>query len=227
MNEDYLVPISSLQHYLFCPRQCALIHLENIWQDNILTAEGTLMHQHVHEEGVETRKNVIRATSLKIQSTKFGIYGIADMVEFWKLLENEKEAELSSYAQLPGRCGYWKPVPIEYKHGKPKEHKADEVQLCAQALCLEEMLHVIIESGALFYGQPRRRTTVIFDENLRQLTIQTISLVRNLFIAENTPCPNYSKSCNACSVIDECHPKSMTSEISVKMWIKRNIREIE
>lgn len=227
MNEDYLVPISSLQHYLFCPRQCALIHLENIWQENILTAEGALMHQHVHEEGVEIRKNIIRATSLKIHSIKLGIYGIADMVEFLKHPDDEKEAELNCYAQLPGRLGRWKPVPVEYKHGRPKEHKADEVQLCAQALCLEEMLHVFIGSGALYYGQPRRRTEVLFDNSLRQLTIQTISFVRNLFTTNITPFPNYSKSCKACSIIDECHPQHMISGLSVKKWIKHKISEIE
>jgi CRISPR-associated exonuclease Cas4 len=151
--EDGLIPLSALQHYLFCPRQCALIHVEQMWAEDAATAEGRLLHEKVDAGGGETRPGVRIARSLAIRSLALGVVGKADVVEFH------------------GRAG--RPFPVEYKRGRPKSHRADEVQLCAQAICLEEMFGSAVETGALFYGETRRRSAVTFDADLREITART------------------------------------------------------
>lgn len=147
------IMLSALQHYAFCPRQCALIHLEQVWEDNEHTAEGTLMHENAHGEKSRMRNGVKIASDLELRSTRLGLRGRADVVEFHRART------------------MWTPYPVEYKKGHPhKGNDADAVQLCAQALCLEEMLDVQIQEGALFYGEARRRRVVQFDEHLRQRT---------------------------------------------------------
>ena len=150
-----MIMLSALQHAVFCMRQCALIHLEGIWTENHLTATGRILHERVDNGMHETRRDVRLATALRLVSRRLGVIGIADMVEFHRVGEGG--------APLPGLSGRWMPFPVEYKHGKPKIHRADEVQLCAQAMCLEEMLNVEVPSGALFYGTTRRRMEVRFD----------------------------------------------------------------
>ena len=159
MYEDgECVMISALQHYLFCPRQCALIHVENIWSENYLTSAGRVMHERVDSGVMETRHDIHLATSLRLVSRRLGITGVADIVEFHRVMEqNDRaidDAERTA-VRLPRRDGWWRPFPVEYKRGKPKPHRADEVQLCAQAICLEEMLSLKVEKGALFYGETR------------------------------------------------------------------------
>lgn len=145
-SEDDLIPISALQHYLFCPRQCALIHVERIWEDNRLTAEGNILHDRVHDQGAETRPNARIVRGLALRSLRLGIAGIADMVEFFPD---------SAGIIVPGLAGRWRPHPVEFKRGRPKPGRCDEVQVCAQAMCLEEMLSATIDDGDIFYGQPR------------------------------------------------------------------------
>jgi len=148
-----LIQLSALQNMVFCSRQCALIHIEQVWSENRLTAEGRLMHERTHEEGGESRGNVRIERAVMLRSLRLGLVGMADVVEFHRLED-----------------GRWQPFPVEYKHGKPKVDDCDKVQLCAQAICLEEMLNVEIPGGALFYGKTRRRLDVAFDSDLRQET---------------------------------------------------------
>ena len=187
----YSIPLAALQHYLYCPRQCALIHLECAWEENQFTAEGNVFHERADSGMTETRglKKVLR--SLHVFSAQWGIHGIADVVE---AVYAEKGSEAVSM------------TPVEYKVGKPKPHRADEVQVCAQALCLEEMFKVEIPSGFLFYGKTQRRLEVVFDQELRSLTAQVICSAREVLTGIVTPLPHYSKGCKSCSLVNDCLP---------------------
>lgn len=218
-KEEELVMLSALQHYLFCQRQCALIHLEGLWSENRLTAEGKLLHERVDQQKCEQRKTLRQATAVRLTSRQLGISGVADMVEFHQSDQEYAGDGTRIAVPLPGTPGFWKPFPVEYKHGRPKEHRADEVQLCAQAICLEEMLGATIPSGALFYGKPRRRMEVEFDETLRRLTDETARGLHALIDSGTTPPPNWGKWCSACSLIEECHPQILSSHKSAQKWL--------
>lgn len=184
------IPLSALQHAVYCLRQAALIHLERMWAENRFTAEGKVLHAAAHEAGTRNVRGVRRITALHISSKRLGIAGVADAVEF--------------HAVEDGETAY----PIEYKRGKVKLHRADEVQLCAQALCLEEMTGRAVPMGALFYAETKRRTEVCFDPDLRALTERTIAEVRTIFTTRKTPSAVYKADrCRACSLIDLCHPR--------------------
>ena len=202
--DDEMVMISALQHGLFCRRQCALIHLEGAWFENYLTATGRTIHERVHQTGAETRRDVHVATSLRLVSHRLGVTGEADMVEFHRAEPSHDSEGRTVAAQLPKREGLWRPYPVEYKRGKPKAHRADEVQLCAQAMCLEEMLGVAVLEGALFYGEPRRRTVIAFDDELRTLTESVARDVHALLSSGMTPPAVRTKACEACSLKDLC-----------------------
>ncbi len=150
-TEDDLIPISALQHLVFCARQAALIHIEGLWEENVLTIEGEQLHERAHDQESETTGDTRTVRGLRIRSLRLGLIGVADVVEFRRTEAPGKGAVLN------GLPGLWQPYIIEYKHGKPKIDRSDEVQLCAQAMCLEEMLGVSIEESAFFYGKPRRR----------------------------------------------------------------------
>ena len=216
MKDDEMIMLSALQHAVFCMRQCALIHLEGIWTENHLTATGRILHERVDNGMHETRRDVRLATALRLVSRRLGVIGIADMVEFHRVGEGG--------APLPGLSGRWMPFPVEYKHGKPKIHRADEVQLCAQAMCLEEMLNVEIPSGALFYGTTRRRMEVRFDAGLRALTESTAEKVHQLFSSGTIPPAEYGKWCESCSLLDSCNPKSQGK--SARAWLARQVEEV-
>ena len=206
MDEDDAIPLSALQHYLFCPRQCALIHVERQWQENQLTAEGRLLHDRVDQGGRDTRNGIRTVRSLPLRSLRLGLVGVADAVELYG----------------PER----KPFPVEYKRGRPKAHRADEVQLCAQALCLEEMLQAIIPDGALFYGESRRRFPVVFDEPLRRLTEETVQAVRAMVQSGQTPPPVYeSRKCDNCSLLEACRPRRLTRPPSISAWLAGQLME--
>jgi CRISPR-associated exonuclease Cas4 len=155
--ESSLIPLSALQHLAFCERQCALIHIEQAWEENRLTAEGRLMHERVHEQDSESRGDLYIVRGLKLRSLKLGLTGVADVVEFHR-------GETGGVTIL-GKKGEWRPFPVEYKRGKPKKDSCDEVQLCGQAMCLEEMLGITIGSGALYYGSQHKRHDVAFRPN--------------------------------------------------------------
>jgi CRISPR-associated exonuclease Cas4 len=204
MMEDDLIMISALAHFSYCPRRCALIHIEQAWEENVFTAEGRILHEKVHEEGKESRGLLRIARGVPLRSLRLGLVGVADVVEFHKMDE-----------------GLWRPFPVEYKRGKPKLDHCDAVQLCAQAICLEEMLSVSVVGGALFYGKTRRRTDVLFDEALRRETEETAEQARNLIIGGVTPPPVYRKRCASCSLVGSCLPKKVEKKSSVKRYIER------
>jgi len=200
---EALLPLSALQHYAFCPRQCALIHVERMWADNRLTAEGHVAHERVDEQRTETRRGVRTVTAMPLRSDALGLTGQADVVEF--------------HAGEGGEV----PFPVEHKSGRPKAHDADAVQLCGQALCLEEMLDVTVPAGALFSGRHRRRRDVAFDADLRARTAEVARAAHALIAAGETPPPAYVKKvCDACSLIETCQPRVMGGG-DVAAWLRR------
>lgn len=201
------IPISALQHAVYCLRQAALIHLERMWADNRFTAEGDVLHAVADKGGKRVARGVRRVLALPVASTRLGISGVADMVEFHK------------------QSGLEIPYPVEFKRGKPKLHRADEVQLCAQGLCLEEMLGLPVPEGALFYAGTKRRVKVPFDDDLRQLTEKTVIDLREIFQSLRTPAPTTQKSrCRACSLKELCRPEAVAHP--VKSWRSRMLGEI-
>lgn len=198
VEEDYR-QLSELQHFSFCRRQWALIHIENQWVENLRTVEGNLMHERVHDENkTELRGDMLTVRGMRVKSDKLCAVGICDAVEF---------RQDASGVTLHGREGRWLPRPVEYKRGKPKEYDADELQLCGQALCLEEMLCCEIPSGDLFYGEPRRRTEVLFTQELRDKVSALLQEMNELYGKGYTPRVRRTKSCNACSMKDICLPE--------------------
>jgi CRISPR-associated exonuclease Cas4 len=203
-DED-LLPLSALQHYLFCPRQMALIHLEQAWADNRFTAEGNVIHQKAHDGGDESRSGVRITRTLPVVSRRLGISGQCDIVEFHD----------------DGTV-----IPVEYKRGKPKAHDADRVQLCCQAMCLEEMLDRSVPQGFIFYGQRKRRTVVEFDTELRDLTAQTAADIHELIRSRSTPLAEYSaRKCDSCSLIDQCQPKALRLRRGADAWFRKALHD--
>jgi len=197
-TEDDLLPVSALQHLVFCPRQCALIHIEQLWIENLFTAEGRGLHEKVHSTDTESRPGVRIVRGLRLQSLELGLVGQADVVEFL--------ADANG-SLIPGLKGRYKPFPVEYKRGKSKPGNCDRVQLCAQAMCLEEMLSVKIEYGAIFYGRPRRRERVELTKSLRQETTSLAKELHRLYETRTTPKAKYQKKCKSCSLYGICMPK--------------------
>lgn len=208
-EDDDPIPLSALQHHLFCPRQCALIHVERLWAENRFTAEGKVLHDRTDKPGAERRRGVRTVTAMPIRSTRLGVAGVADVVELHD-----------------AGAGGPRPYPVEYKRGRPKAHRADEVQLCAQAMCLEEMFGATVDEDALFYGKTRRRTIVAMDAALRALTERVAAETRALIAAGRTPPPVYErKRCDSCSLIGDCHPKRLGRRADVTGWLERRIDE--
>ena len=224
-TDDNLHPISALQHLLYCPRQCALIHVEQAWSENLFTAEGRVIHDKVHDGGTESRGDKRTAAGVRLVSLRLGLTGQADVVEFHKSPEATGENGQPIAVRLPGVKGLWKPFPVEYKRGKPKTHQADEVQLCAQAMCLEEMLKVVIPSGALFYGSTRRRLDVSVTPELRAQTEDAAKRLHALIVSGITPPPQYNAAkCERCSLLEICRPQTGERR-SVARYIKRMISD--
>ena len=209
-TDENLLPISALQHLQYCERQCALIHIENVWTENVFTAEGRVMHDRVHGQGHETRGNVRTAFGLRLRSLRLGLTGQADVVEFHRQ-DN----------------GVWLPYPVEFKRGHPKTNDCDRVQLCAQALCLEEMKGESIAAGALFYGETRHRLDVAFDAELRAKTEALCVRLHAFIEAGATPVAVYNKGkCDRCSLLGVCLPKSAGTGKSARKWLARQIDEL-
>lgn len=208
-EKEYL-SLSALQHMLFCKRQCALIHIEQLWVENKFTAEGRVMHERV-DRGDQMDKGRMRIEySLPLKSKHLGVSGKADVVEFHRQDSTGKK---------------WMPFPVEYKRGKPKKDLSDKVQLCAQAMCLEEMLHVSIKAGALFYGKTRRRLDVLFDDDLQDKTIATARELHDMISSGITPPPKYAKKCDTCSFVSLCLPKAIQKKRTVSSWLNRMIQK--
>lgn len=212
-TEDDLIPISALQHLVFCARQAALIHIEGLWEENVLTIEGEQLHERAHDQESETTGDTRTVRGLRIRSLRLGLIGVADVVEF------RRTDALGKGAVLNGVPGLWQPYIIEYKHGKPKIDRSDEVQLCAQAMCLEEMLGVSIEESAFFYGKPRRRQAAAIDADLRRETEEVADRAHQLLQSGKTPPPEYGQKCRQCSLIDRCLPKAAGSQKKVQRYV--------
>ena len=203
--EDALIPLSALQHHLFCPRQCALIHVEQLWAEDAATAAGRLLHERVDAGRPETRPGVRVARGIALRSLALGVVVKADVVEF--------------HGRPP--C----PFPVEYKRGKPKVHRADEVQLCAQAICLEEMFGQGVPEGALFYGASRRRLPVGFDADLRALTARVAAETRATILAGRTPPPVHTPACSRCSLVELCQPVRLERPPGVARWLAAQLAD--
>jgi CRISPR-associated exonuclease Cas4 len=221
-TEDDLLPLSGLQHLLFCERQWALIHIEQQWEENRLTQEGRVLHERVHESGTEARPDVVVARGLRVRSLRLGLSGETDVVEFQRSQQGGPGA-----MQLEGRAGWWVTFPVEYKRGRPKSDAWDEVQLCAQALCLEEMFGIVIAAGALFYGTHRRRTRVDFDAALRAQTEALARRMHEMYAAGTTPPAVYASKCERCSLIERCMPKMSTRRRDVARYLATALRDVE
>ncbi len=196
-EEDYLM-LSGLQHFAFCRRQWALIHIEQQWAENFRTADGRLMHERAHDSDFrEKRGDIIITRAMQVASAELGISGECDIVEFHRSADGIRVNGLDSTYQV---------IPVEYKRGKPKEDDCDAVQLCAQAMCLEEMLCCVIPQAYLYYGETRRRQTVPLDDALRQKTKDMLAEMHALYRRQHTPKVKRTKACNACSLKDICLP---------------------
>lgn len=204
-HDDEYIMLSAIQHYLFCRRQCALIHLEQTWDDNRLTMLGNILHEHVHEAGREKRGDVITVRGLALMSARLGLSGQADAVEFHRG---------ATGCALPRESGRWQPFPVEFKRGKPKKDLSDSVQLCAQAICLEEMLGCAIPEGAFFYGEERRRLPIAFDAALRAETERCVIATHDLLQSGQTPPPTPEKKCKNCSLYDHCLPDALSHTLA-------------
>ncbi len=217
-KEDDFLLLSGIQHFAFCKRQWALIHIEQQWQENLRTIEGQILHEKTHDNTIkEKRGDLIVSRGMGIFSRTLGITGTCDVVELHRA---------SDGVNIFGRNGTYKPVPVEYKRGKPKENEADVLQLCAQAMCLEEMLLCHIPEAFLFYGEIKRRLKIVLDADLR-LRVKTIfKEMHELYDRRYTPKVKISKRCKACSLTEICMPK-LCKNLSVMNYIKKNLLETE
>lgn len=210
-TEKNLLPLSGLQHLVFCERQCALIHIEQAWEENLYTAEGRVLHERVHEADQVSRGKIRVEYAMPLRSLRLGLIAKADVVEFHRVRGSDGEI--------------WRPFPVEYKRGKPKKDNADKVQLCAQAICLEEMLGVEVPCGALFYGKTRHREDVAFEDDLRSETEETARRFHILIEAAKTPKPLYGKKCKTCSMKDLCLPKTVEKQRSIDSYLMNAMGE--
>ncbi|MEM9941303.1 MAG: CRISPR-associated protein Cas4 [Planctomycetota bacterium] len=205
-TEKELLPISALQHLIFCERQCALIHVEQLWAENLFTVQGKQLHEKAHSGKSETRGELKITRGLWLKSHRLGLLGQADVVEF------HAKGSLVK--------------PVEYKRGKPKKDDSDRVQLCAQAICLEEMLKISIESGALFYGTRQRRTDVLFDSDLRGRTAAKAERLHQMIARRETPTAQRDKKCDKCSLLNLCMPDSMRLVKGSNSWVQRQFAAV-
>jgi CRISPR-associated exonuclease Cas4 len=203
-SEDDFIQISALQHYVFCPRQCALIHVEDAWHENVFTARGNILHEKVDGDTYETRGTLKTVRGLRIHSFRLGVVGRADVVEFRKSQDGSAVPEV---------------MPVEFKSGQPKDDISDKVQLCAQALCLEEMMNTQVKSGAFFYGKIRRRVQVEIEDELRKQTEEIIAAVHEIVSQKKVPAARYNEKCRNCSLEEICVPKAM-NERKLQQYLK-------
>ena len=201
-SEDDFLMLSGIQHFKFCRRRWALIHIENQWAENYRTADGSLLHENAHDKGYrESRGDLLITRGMSIHSRILGVSGECDVLEFTKG---------STGVALTGKIGLWQPYPVEYKRGTYDDRSGDKLQLCCQAMCLEEMLCCDIEKGALYYCEPRRRLEVFFDDDLRREVRECLNEMHEFFRRGYTPKVKPTKSCNACSMNEVCLPRLLT-----------------
>lgn len=216
-EEDHLM-LSGIQHFRFCRRQWALIHIEGLWAENYRTADGSLVHERAHDPSLnETRKDTIITRGVNVFSHTLGISGQCDIVEYHRC-----EAGIA----LSGREGLWVPFPVEYKRGSPREDDADKLQLCAEAMCLEETLCCKISQGAIYYNEIRRRVLIDLDFELREKVRGITSEMHDLYQKRYTPKSKPTKACNACSLRDICLP-GLAKNKSVAEYIRDAVEDIQ
>lgn len=216
MREDDAILLSGIQHFAFCRRQWALIHVEQQWAENVRTVDGHLFHHRVHDDSqMEARGNVLLTRGMRVFSERLGVTGVCDMVEF-----HRSERGIS----LQGRPGLWSVYPVEYKKGAPKVNDADRLQLCGQAICLEEMLVCDIPEGSLYYGETHRRERVPFTPALRKDVEAMLAEMRGYLVRGYTPKVARTKSCNACSLKELCLPQ-LPRAGSAQAYLRRSLEE--
>jgi len=220
-SEEDLLPISALADLVYCERRAALHHLESIWEDNLFTMEGTLLHERASEYETEVRGDIRIVRGLRLRSLRLGLAGKADVVEFYQVSEGQNGVSLE------GVSGQWQPVPIEYKRGILRKEEGYEVQLCAQALCLEEMLKTNISVGAIYYGKTKRRLEIAFTASLRQETEEAVARLHRLLEREVTPLSNWGPKCTKCSLSNLCLPKAASGRRDVQAYITKAIFNTE
>ncbi len=212
-EEDFL-QISAIQHYVFCKRQWALIHIEQQWQENEKTIQGAIMHEKVHNAFIsENRKDIFISRGMSVSSRVLGITGVCDAVEFYK---DENGVYIFE------KKGKYRPVPIEYKRGKPKKDLCDIMQLVAQAVCIEEMLLCQVKTGYLYYGETKRRHEVEITPELKNQLSDIVQEMHSYFERKYTPKVKTSKKCNSCSLNEKCLPK-LCSSYDVEKYIKEYV----
>jgi len=216
-TEDDMLMLSGIQHFAFCPRQWALIHINQQWDDNRLTAEGELLHQHVDDPFYRQKNgSIICLRSVSIASRQLGLYGVSDIIELHPSSTPDNAITHPTYP------GYWTPFPIEYKHGKPKNDSTDIVQLAAQALCLEEQYNIRIAEGAIFYGETCRRELVTFDDELRNEVTTLSNSMHQIFESGVIPQATKQPKCRSCSLRDICMPETSYSK-AASNYLKINL----
>ena len=218
-QDDDMLMLSGIQHYAFCPRQWALIHIEQVWNDNLLTTEGHIMHQHVDDPSYRQKSgNIITLRSVNIASGELGLYGVTDIVE---LHPSQSAQNAITHPSYPG---FWLPVPVEYKHGRPKRNEVDVVQLTAQAMCLEEQYGIHIPKGSIFYGETRRRMEVEFTDDLRSLAREYAADMHDLFKTGRVPEAEPHPHCKSCSLYDICMPETARRQ-SASDYLRNHLYE--
>ncbi len=223
--EEELLPLSALQHLVFCERQCGLIFVDQLWSDNPLTLEGSFLHDRTHDSGPrrEVRGDLLICRGLPVRSLQLGVSGIADVVEFHRRSlpagATREEPSLATAVPLPGLGGVWTPFPVEFKRGRPKPDHSDEVQLCAQGICLEEMLSVAVPAGALFYGATHRRHEVALTKALREETIRASQRLRELVASGVVPRVARQPKCRGCSLRELCRPDATAPRKSARRYL--------
>lgn len=220
-SEDELLPLSGLSQISFCDRRWALIHLESVWEVNRFTAEGEQLHERAHSAEPESRPGVLVRRTLPLHSFQLGLSGQADVVEF-------HPSDSDTAVRLSGRSGKWQAYPVEYKRSRDKAGSiAYRIQLCAQAMCLEEMLQTTIPEGAIFDASTKRRQEVRFEDSVRNEVVRLAEHMHSLFQAEVTPPAVLKKACRNCSLNTYCMPETLAPGPSVAKYLERMMRSAE
>ncbi len=216
-TDEELLALSGIQHFCFCRRQWALIHVERQWEENLRTAEGRLVHKRVDDPFfTESRGDVVISRAFPLVSYALGLYGVADVIEY---IRSENGVS------LPGREGLWTMRPVEYKRGKPKIDERDEVQLCAQAMCFEEMFDVHVDRGDFYYNEVRRRVPLLLSAELRGRVYSLSEEMHDLFTKGVTPPADFSRKCSLCSLQNVCMPKLTKKNLSVRRYVRKHVKE--
>lgn len=204
-NDEDMLMLSGIQHFKFCPRQWALIHIDQQWNDNRLTIEGELLHKHVDDPSYRAKSGeIICLRAVSLASKALGLYGVSDLIEL------HPSSQANNAICHPKYKGYWVPHPVEYKHGHSKQDQSDELQLTAQAMCLEEQYGITIDYGAIFYARTHHRQEVFFTHQLRELVRSNAKLMHEYFAKGSLPPAEYSPKCHKCSLWDKCMPNQQS-----------------